>query len=78
MSNNKVVNAIKSVATKNKIKIDFGNLQKDLKSLKIDSLAAMNLIMQVEEELNVTLDDEKLISIKTLEDLVKAFEEKLK
>ncbi len=78
MASTKVVNVIKTIATKNKIKIDFDNLQKDLKSLKIDSLAAMNLIMQIEEELKVTLDDEKLISIKTLEDLIKAFEEKIK
>ncbi len=70
---NKVVDAIKKVAQNNGIKIDFSDMQRDLKSLNVDSLAAMNLIMQIEEELGVTLDDEKLITIKTLNDLVEAF-----
>lgn len=73
MSNKNIQQAIKKVAQANGINIDFSDLQKDLRSLNIDSLAAMNLIMQIEQELNVTVDDEKLITIKTLNDLIEAF-----
>ncbi len=69
----KIEDSIKKVANKNNIKIDFSNPDKDLRSLNIDSLAAMNLIMQIEEELGVTVEDEKLIKIKTLKDLIDAF-----
>ena len=69
----KIEDSIKKVANKNNIKIDFSNPDKDLRSLNIDSLAAMNLIMQIEEDLGVTVEDEKLIKIKTLKDLIDAF-----
>lgn len=70
----KVIDIIKEVAKKNNIKIDFSNVDAPLKKLNIDSLASMNLIMEIEEKLGVTLDDSLLLEIKTLKDLIQAFE----
>lgn len=73
---NKILQAIKEVAKEEKMNIDFSKLNVTLKDLKIDSLAAMNLIMKIEEKLGTTLSDETLLQIKTLEDLIHAFEKK--
>ncbi len=73
----KVTDTIKEVAKAENINIDFSNPDTNLKDLKVDSLAAMNLIMKIEDKLGVTLEDEKLLNIKTLNDLIKAFQEKL-
>ncbi|MGL4947786.1 MAG: phosphopantetheine-binding protein [Mycoplasma sp.] len=71
MSN--VEKIIIEVAKENNIKFDITKKDVELKHLKIDSLAAMNLIIQIEERLSKTLEDDVLISIKTLDDLIKAF-----
>ncbi|MCV3743646.1 acyl carrier protein [Ureaplasma sp. ES3154-GEN] len=63
------------IAQTKKINIgDINNPATNLKSLGIDSLAAMDLIVDIEDELNVRLSDDELISIKTLKDLIEAFE----
>ncbi len=69
----KIESVIVEVAKSNNIKIDISNKSIELKKLGIDSLAAMNLIMQIEEKMSKTLDDSVLINIKTLDDLIKAF-----
>ncbi|MGL4950285.1 MAG: acyl carrier protein [Mycoplasma sp.] len=71
MSN--VEKIIIEVAKNNNIKFDLSKKDTSLKHLNIDSLAAMNLIIQIEEKTNKTLDDNTLLSIKTLDDLIKAF-----
>ena len=73
----KVIDGIKEIAKAQNLSIDFSNTSTTLKDLNIDSLAAMNLIMELEEKLNVTLDDEILLSIKTLGELIISFEKKL-
>lgn len=66
---------ILEIAKKNNIKLDLNKKDVSLKSFNIDSLAAMNLIIQIEEKLNKTLDDDDvLMSIKTLNDLINAFQ----
>lgn len=65
---------ILEIAKKNNIKLDMNKKDVNLKTFNIDSLAAMNLIIQIEEKLNKTLDDEILMSIKTLNDLINAFQ----
>ncbi len=72
---NKTLSTIIEVANNNKIKISEKNLNVSLKDLGIDSLSVMNLIIQVEEKLQKTLDDDILVKIKTIEELVKAFED---
>ncbi len=70
-----VLKTIIEVANNNKIKISEKNLDVTLKNLGIDSLSVMNLIIQIEEKLEKTLDDDVLMKIKTIKDLIKAFEE---
>lgn len=65
---------ILEVADANNIKLDLKNKLVELKMLNIDSLAAMNLIIQIEDKTGKVLEDEKLMKIKTLDDLIKAFE----
>ncbi len=72
----KVESIIQEVANANNIKINFNKKDDDMKSFGIDSLAAMNLIMQVEEKLGFQLEDEQLMKIKTLADLIEAFSKK--
>ncbi|MDU4142420.1 acyl carrier protein, partial [Ureaplasma parvum] len=62
----------------NKIALNMDNLNIELKSLGIDSLSAMNLIMKIEDQIGVQLPDEKLLKIKNLRDLINAFEDVLK
>ncbi len=64
---------ILEVAKSNNIKLDLNKKDVDMKTFGIDSLAAMNLIMQVEEKIGFQLDDDKLMQIKTLSDLINAF-----
>lgn len=78
MKENIVKLAIKKVAEKNKIKIDFENPDLTLKDLNVDSLALLNLIFNIENELNVRLKDDELVKIKNLKELISAFEKALK
>lgn len=71
--NQKVIDVIESIAKKNNLKIDFNNYELTLKESGIDSLALLNLIFKVENELNIRIPDEKLIEIKKLGDLLEIF-----
>lgn len=71
--NQKVISVIESIAKKNNLKIDFNNYELTLKESGIDSLALLNLIFKVENELNIRIPDEKLIEIKKLGDLLEIF-----
>ena len=71
--NQKVIDVIESIAKKNNLKIDFNNYDLTLKESGIDSLALLNLIFKVENELNIRIPDEKLIEIKKLGDLLEIF-----
>lgn len=53
-----------------KLKIDNSTLNKTTKELGIDSLSLVGIIVQIEEELKITLDDDKLSNLKTVKDLV--------
>lgn len=72
-----VLGQIEKIAKQNKISLKKNNLGLTLKDLGIDSLEMMALIVNIEESLGVTIDDETLNQIKTLGDLVNAFEKKL-
>ncbi|ACI60222.1 acyl carrier protein [Ureaplasma urealyticum] len=73
-----VKDIIIKVAKENKINLNMNNLDVELKSLGIDSLSAMSLIMKIEDKIGVQLVDEKLLKIKNLGDLIMAFEDALK
>ncbi|RCJ02775.1 acyl carrier protein, partial [Ureaplasma urealyticum] len=55
-----VKDIIIKVAKENKINLNMNNLDVELKSLGIDSLSAMSLIMKIEDKIGVKLVDEKL------------------
>jgi acyl carrier protein len=76
----KVFEILKKVAKQHNDKIDLNesDIKSTLKSLGIDSLEAMGIIIDVEKQLNVRLDEEALMNMKTLEDLIKSFERLLK
>lgn len=71
-----VFDVIKKVANQHnkKIILNETHLNSTLKSLGIDSLEAMGIIVEVEKYFNVRLNEEALMSMKTLKDLVKSFE----
>ena len=70
----KVIDTILQVAKDNNIKLDPNNLNVTLKDIGVDSLAMMDLIFKVEEQLGVQLPDEVLVKIKNLNDLINAFD----
>ncbi len=72
-----VLGQIEKIAKQNGITFKKTNLNLTLKDLGIDSLEMMGLIVNIEDSLGVTLDDETLNQLKTLNDLVNAFEKKL-
>ncbi|MDR3163681.1 MAG: phosphopantetheine-binding protein [Mycoplasmataceae bacterium] len=80
MSQNKVIDAINQVVQERNIKltVSSANKQMTLKELGIDSLEAMGIIVGVEQSLNVHLPDEILANMRTLGDLINAFEKQLK
>ncbi len=72
-----VLGQIDKIAKQNGITFKRSNLNVTLKDLGIDSLEMMGLIVNIEESLGVILDDDTLNHLKTLNDLVNAFEKKL-
>lgn len=68
------IEIINRVAKNKGINVDLSvkDLNNTLKESKIDSLAAMTLIVAIEEELNILIADEDLIRVRTLNDLVNA------
>lgn len=73
---NKILQIIKSTAQKNNIKItiDESMLDKQFNTIGVDSLAIMSIIIQIETALNKQLPDEELLKIKTINQLIQAFE----
>ena len=69
-----IIETILNVAKENNIKLDFNNLNIGLKEIGIDSLSMMNLIFKIESKIGTQLDDSVLVKIKTLGELINAFE----
>jgi acyl carrier protein len=80
MSNQKIIEAIRKAANEAGVKLtlDPSTFDSTLKSLNVDSLNAMSIIINVEKALNVRLPDDDLASLKTLGDLIRSFEKVLK
>lgn len=53
-----------------KVKLAANNLKTEFKQLGVDSLNAMILITEIEKALNISLADDKLLSLKTPLDLI--------
>jgi acyl carrier protein len=80
MSNEKIISAIKKAAQDAGVKLtlDPSTYESTLKSLNVDSLNAMTIIINTEKALNVRLPDEDLATLKTLGDLIHSFEKQVK
>ncbi len=50
------------------------NNSTEIKLLGLDSLDLVEIITEIEEELNIKIPDEKLMNIKTIDDLLKIVE----
>jgi acyl carrier protein len=70
MTDKIIIEAIKNIAKKRNMQITDKDFDKQLKHIGIDSLTAISLIIDIEEELKIRIPDEKLDSIKTLNDLI--------
>ena len=53
-------------------------MQSNLKDLGLDSLDLLEIVTEGEEKLNIQFEDDELIGFKTIEDVVKCAEGKLK
>ncbi len=75
-----IMSDLNTLLKKNNInaKITDKNLKDDLKSLGIDSLSAMNVIISVEELYNIQLPDDQLMKLKTPKDLIDIIEKTTK
>ncbi|MDE5949597.1 MAG: hypothetical protein K2G54_01850 [Malacoplasma sp.] len=72
MTIDQITNQINKILSKNNLsfKITSKNMSSSLKDAGIDSLEMMELIVQVEEQLNIQLPDDKLLELKTASDLI--------
>lgn len=68
----KTIEKINKILSKNNIslKLNDSNIKKNIKELGIDSIVVMSIIVEIEEELKITLDDNKLMNLKTAKDLI--------
>ncbi len=75
-----IINDLNDVLKSNNInaKITEKNLKDDLKTMGIDSLGAMNVIIAIEEKYKIQLPDDQLMKIKTPKDLIEIVEKQLK
>lgn len=71
---------IKEIIAK-QFKVDVKDLKDETtfkEDLKADSIAIVELIMNLEDELNVSLDDDKVTSIKTVGEAIALAKEAIK
>lgn len=76
MNKEKIMSEINKVLEKNNntLRLSQKNADKPLKETGLDSLAMMEMIVEIEEKLNVTLPDDELLKIKTANDLISLIE----
>lgn len=76
----KILSVIKDVAAKQKItiKIDEQTMSVDFKKLGIDSINVLGIIVAIEDKVGFRLEDAELTKIKTINQLIAAFEAKQK
>ncbi len=77
--NKKVIETIKKVASNKNLGINIDKINYDapLKENGIDSITAISMIVEIEQDLGVRVPDDKLSSITTLNLLIKEFTELL-
>ncbi len=75
-----VLNVIKQAANKHKINVNFTeeNYDIDFRKLGFDSINVLEILLEIEKQTSLKLDDADLLKIKTVNQLVAAFEAKKK
>jgi len=61
-----------------KVKIEKLNPTIELRELGLDSLDLVELMMDIEEEFKIEFDNDEMVGFKTIQDVVKAIEAKVK
>ncbi|MCX5775672.1 MAG: phosphopantetheine-binding protein [Firmicutes bacterium] len=61
-----------------KVKIDKLTPTVELRELGLDSLDLVELMMDIEEEFKIEFDNDEMVGFKTIHDVVKAIEAKVK
>lgn len=71
-----VLEQLKKIVKEKQLKIEINDeiLNVDFKELGLDSLDRFSVIVSLEEHFNVQLSDDVMMSLKTINDLIKAFE----
>jgi acyl carrier protein len=77
MNHTEIINKIKNIATKRNVKFDEKDLNKKLNQIGIDSLTSISLIIDVEEQFNITIPDELFPKITTINELINVINEQL-
>ena len=62
------------IAESKKISTDEITLESTFKELNIDSLAALSLVFDFEEEFNVSIPNEEVVTIQNVRDVVESLE----
>lgn len=77
---NEIIKIIKDVAKKQKVNINLteASLDQPFKDMGVDSINVLGMIVAIEEKVGFRLDDAVLSNIKTINQLIKAFEAKKK
>ncbi|BAC44206.1 acyl carrier protein [Malacoplasma penetrans HF-2] len=80
MTIEQITTEVNKVLEKNhsSLKINNKNINSNLKDLGLNSLDMLEMIVQVEEQLKISLPDEKLIEIKTPSDLLNLIQSTIK
>lgn len=75
-----IINVIKQAANKHKINVNFteANYDVDFRKLGFDSINILEILLEIEKQTGLRLDDTQLLNIKTVNQLVAAFEAKKK
>ena len=77
---NEIIKIIKDVAKKQKVNINLteASLDQPFKDMGVDSINVLGMIVAIEDKVGFRLDDAVLSNIKTINQLIKAFEAKKK
>ena len=72
MNEKEILNELKKFLKKTDIDLD-----QSLRNLGIDSLDLLDLILEAEEKFNISIGDDELLSLETVNDIVKVIKDKL-
>lgn len=66
---------LKLIKSKLNIELNDKKMDENFKEFGIDSLEIMELVLEIESKFDITLPDDKLLQLKTVNDLIKLIEQ---